>query len=198
MARIRAIPMADMEFDSGPFKRRRIERTLEQIVNALKQGDNILIYPSGRLSVTGQERIGGTSGVYSILQAYPNAQVAIVKIRGLYGSIFSKAVTGGTTPDVAQTILRGLAILAKNLLFFTPRRPVSVAVSFNPTDFPRNGDALAINKYLEKVFNEPEPETVSLHSHSMWRSELPQIPERKVFSSSLDTVPPTIRAKVFN
>jgi 1-acyl-sn-glycerol-3-phosphate acyltransferase len=87
MKRIRAIPMADMEFDSGPYKRRRIQRTLDEIVYALQSGDNILLYPSGRLSVTGLERIGGASGVHSILKGYPNAHIAVVKIRGLYGSI---------------------------------------------------------------------------------------------------------------
>jgi len=198
MKRIRAIPMADMEFDSGPYKRRRIQRTLDEIVYALQGGDNILLYPSGRLSVTGLERIGGASGVHSILKGYPNAHIAVVKIRGLYGSIFSKAPSGGVTPDVTKTILSGLRILAQNAVFFTPRRAVSIDITFDPDDFPRDGDPLAINKYLERSYNSPEPEQASLVSHSRFYYSVPIIPERPTFSGTLEEVPDTTRQKVLH
>lgn len=196
LRRIRAIPMADMEFDSGPYKRRRIERTLAQIVQSLEYGDNILMYPSGRLSVSGPERIGGASGAYSVLRGYPQAQIAVVKIRGLCGSIFSKATTGGATPDIGKACLRGLRILAQNLLLFTPRRPVSIEISFNPPNFPRDGDPLAINRYLEGFYNSPEPESPSLISHSFLFRSIPALPERKVHNDTIDAVPTDIREKV--
>lgn len=196
LKRIRAIPMADMEFDSGPYKRRRIEGSIAQIIQSLEYGDNILMYPSGRLSVSGPERIGGASGVHSILRGYPNTQIAIVKIRGLCGSIFSKATTGGETPDVGQTCLRGLRILAQNLFLFTPRRPVSIEISFNPPQFPRDGDALTINKFLESHYNSPEPEAPSLISHSCLYRSVPVLPERASNTEVLDDVPTDIRQKV--
>lgn len=197
LKRIRAIPMADMEFDSGPYKRRRIARTLDSVVSSLRQGDNILFYPSGRLSVTGVERLGGASGVHSILQGHPNTNIALVRIRGLYGSIFSKAPTGGLTPDVATTILQGLKILVQNGIFFTPRRPVSIEISFNPPDFPRSGDALSINKFLEKLYNTPDPETPVLISHSVWSHSVPEIPETASLSGSIEEIPEPTRAKIF-
>jgi acyl carrier protein len=196
MKRIRAIPMADMEFDSGPYKRRRITRTLDAIGYALRNGDNVLLYPSGRLSLNGQERIGGTSGVHSIISAYPNAHIALVRIRGLCGSIFSKVTTGGPTPDVAATILQGLKILASNALMFTPRRPVSIEIVFNPPDFPYDGDPLTINKYLERFYNSPEPEMPSLISHSAVFNKVPILPERKVVAGSIEEIDPAIRSKV--
>jgi long-chain-fatty-acid--[acyl-carrier-protein] ligase len=196
LKRIRAIPMADMEFDSGPYKRRRIERALGQIVQSLEYGDNILIYPSGRLSVSGPERIGGTSGVHTILKGYPNAQVAVVKIRGLCGSIFSKATTGGVTPDVGKTCLRGIRILLQNLFFFTPRRQVSIEITFNPPDLPKDGEPLAINRYLEAHYNSPEPEDPVLVSHSFLYHSVPELPERAITNHSLDSVPDEIREKV--
>jgi long-chain-fatty-acid--[acyl-carrier-protein] ligase len=198
MTRLRAIPMADMEFDSGPYKRRRVERALHQVSTSLSYGDNILMYPSGRLSVTGAERIGGASGVYTILRECPDVQIVLVRNRGLYGSIFSKAVTEGGTPDVAGTILKGLRVLAQNLIFFTPRRPVSLECVCNPADFPRNKDALAINKFLEAFYNEPEPETPTLVSHSFFRVDVPQLPERKVDQGSLETVPARLKDAVFS
>jgi len=198
MRRIRAIPMADMEFDSGPYKRRRIERALEQIATSLEYGDNVLLYPSGRLTVTGAERLGGASGVHSILKSHPNVPVAIVRIRGLYGSIFSKALTGGITPDVVKTCLKGVHILARNLLFFAPRRPVSVQIFFNPSDFPRTKDPLAINRYLEAIYNGPEPETPSLVSYSSVRNDLPALPERKPDQTTVESAPTQIRDAVYN
>ena len=198
MKRIRAIPMADMEFDSGPYKRRRIERSLSQIIQSLEYGDNILLYPSGRLSVSGPERIGGASGVHAILRGYPNANVAVVKIRGLCGSIFSKATTGGVTPDVGKTCLRGLRILAQNLLLFTPRRPVTIEIAFNPPGLPRDGDPLAINRYLEAIYNAPSPETPTLISHSCLFRSVPEIPERAAVDSTVDAVPVEIRDKVLH
>jgi long-chain-fatty-acid--[acyl-carrier-protein] ligase len=198
LKRIRAIPMADMEFDSGPYKRRRIERSLAQIVKSLEYGNNVLFYPSGRLSVSGPERIGGASGVHSILGGYPNAQIAVVKIRGLCGSIFSKATTGGTTPDVGKTCLKGLRVLAQNLFLFTPRRPVTIEISFNPPQFPRDGDPMAINRYLEGFYNSPEPEAPTLVSHSFLMRSVPALPERKLLNDSLETVPEDIREKVLS
>ena len=198
LKRIRAIPMADMEFDSGPYKRRRIERALGQIVQSLEYGDNILIYPSGRLSVNGPERIGGTSGVHTILKGYPNAQIAIVRIRGLCGSIFSKATTGGATPDVGKTCLRGIRILLQNLLLLTPRRAVSIEITFNPPDLPKDGEPLAINRYLEAHYNSPEPEAPLLVSHSFLYRSVPDLPERITTNHSLDSVPIEIREKVIS
>ncbi|MFO0416986.1 MAG: lysophospholipid acyltransferase family protein, partial [Pseudomonadota bacterium] len=173
LRRIRAIPIADMDFDSGPYKRRRIERSLSQIVSALREGDNVLIYPSGRLSVTGEEKLGAASGVYSILREYPNAHIAIVRIRGLYGSIFSKAPTGGITPDVGSTFLNAVKILLKNGIFFTPRREVSIEIDFDPPDLPKDQDPLALNRYLEARYNAPQPETPILVSHSRLSYSVP-------------------------
>ncbi len=198
MTRLRAIPMADMEFDSGPYKRRRVERALKQVSTSLSYGDNILMYPSGRLSVTGVERIGGASGVHAILRECPDAQIVLIRDRGLYGSIFSKAVTGGGTPDVGHTILKGLRVLAQNLFFFTPRRPVSLEFVCNPSDFPRTKDALAINRYLEAFYNAPEPESPSLISHSFFRTDVPFLPERTSDQESLETVPARLKEAVFN
>lgn len=196
LKRMRAIPMADMEFDSGPYKRRRIELSLAQIIQSLKYGDNILFYPSGRLSVTGEERLGGNSGAHSILRGYPNTQVAIVKIRGLCGSMFSKVTTGGATPDVMTTCLRGLRILIQNLVFFSPRRAISIDITFNPPDLPRDGDPLVMNRYLEDYYNSPCPEEPTLVSHSCFFHSVPQLPEQSSPNSSLDSIPTEIKEKV--
>jgi acyl-CoA synthetase (AMP-forming)/AMP-acid ligase II/1-acyl-sn-glycerol-3-phosphate acyltransferase/acyl carrier protein len=197
MQRIRAIPMADMDFESGPYKRRRIMRTLEHIATALNQGDNILLYPSGRLSVTGEEKLGGASGVQSILNLAPQTNVAVVRIHGLYGSIFSKAPSGGITPDVFKTFRKASTILLQNLLFFSPRRAVSIEITFNPPEFPRYGDTLAINKYLEDIYNSPTPEKPTAVSYSFIRHTIPEFLPPTLCDNSVEDIDEHIFKKVY-
>ena len=52
---LNALPMPDMEHGSGFYKRKRIADTLEKIISTVHLGHNVLLYPSGRLSVNGKE-----------------------------------------------------------------------------------------------------------------------------------------------
>ena len=194
---VRAIPMPDMEFDSGPYKRRRIERALEDVSERLRHGENILIYPSGRLSVTGQERLGAASGVQAILRNYPDVFVVMVRIKGLYGSIFSKALTGGHTPDVGVTLKEGIAILLKNLFVLTPKRKVTIEIVANPSELPRYSDPLTLNRYLEAFYNYPAPESPTLIPHHFWSQEVPRLPERAEENHSYDEISPAVKERVF-
>lgn len=195
---VRAIPMPDMEFDSGPYKRRRIERALHDVSERLRRGENILIYPSGRLSVTGEERLGAASGVQTIIRNYPDVFVAMVRIKGLYGSIFSKALTGGQTPDVALTLKEGIKILFKNLLFLAPKRKVTIEIVANPSELPRYSDPLSLNRFLEAYYNYPAPETARLVPHLFWSKEVPLPPEKTEENHSYDTIPLAVKERVFN
>jgi len=195
---VRAIPMPDMEFDSGPYKRRRIERALEDVSERLRQGENILVYPSGRLSVTGEERLGAASGVQTIIRNYPDVFVVMVRVKGLYGSIFSKALTGGETPDVASTLRQGIMILLKNLIFLAPRRKVTLEIVTNPSELPRYSAPLPLNRFLESYYNHPTPETPTLVPHLFWSKELPQLPEKPAENHSYDEIPHALREKVYS
>lgn len=197
MKKIRAIPMPDMEFDSGPYKRKRIGRALHDIVTRLQHGENVLIYPSGRLSVTGEERLGAASGVSAILREYPDVAVCMIRTKGLYGSIFSKALTGGHTPDVATTLKRGISILFQNLVLFAPRRDVSIEIVFNPSDLPRSGDPLTLNRFLERFYNAPSPEKASLIPYHFLSRTPPSLPEKNAGATNALEIPETTRAKVY-
>lgn len=198
MRAIKAIPMPDMEFDSGPYKRKRIAAALNDVVNRLRQGQNILIYPSGRLSITGEERLGAASGIYSILKEYPDVPVLMVRSTGLFGSIFSKALTGGQTPPVVATFLKGAKILIQNLIFFTPRRPVRLHFAFNPSDLPRTADPRSLNRYLERFYNAPAPEKATCVPYHFWSSAIPALPESNNQSIAPQEVPEHIRTKVIH
>lgn len=196
MRMINAIPMPDMEYDSGPYKRRRVERALDEVVETLKSGESILIYPAGRLSVSGEEKLGAASGVAAILQRYPDVPIVVVRIKGLYGSVFSKAPTGGITPDLLPTMQFGAHVLAKNLFFLCPKRDVALEFFPNPKEFPRNGDVPSINRYLETIYNTPAPETATLVSYSRWKQDVPVLPEREAESHEVSNIPPELEKKV--
>lgn len=193
---VRAIPMPDMAFHSGPFKKRRVDQALRDVIAALKGGESVLIYPSGRLSVHGPEVIGGASGVQSILKACPECPVALIKIRGLFGSIFSKAVTGGRTPDLFATLRQAALILLQNGIFFSPRRDVTIDIEVSPSNLPRTGEAKALNRYLEEWYNSPEHEKPVLVSHSVFNHKTPQLPDAANEESEDFELPPETETKV--
>lgn len=188
----RAIPIPDMTVDAGNFKRRRMERALKQVVQGLKDGDNILFYPAGSLMKSGLERLQGSSGVSHVLKGAPEAEVLLVRSRGLWGSIFSQAFSPGVSPDFPEAASRALLAILQNAIFFLPRRDVSIEMTWAGEGLPRHSDALSLNRYLEGWYNKKGEEEASLVSYSFWRRkimELPKAPElvaeEEVFSESI-------------
>ena len=113
---INAIPVPDMEQGFSPYKIRRMEKVLASTINCLKNGDHVLLYPSGGLQRSGLEKIKGASAVSNILEKYPDVTIVLVRTRGLWGSSFSTALTRGITPDVATVIIKATKILLRNLM----------------------------------------------------------------------------------
>lgn len=168
---INAFPMPDMEQGSGSFKRLKIKQTLENIKSALSQGDNILFYPSGRLSVDGTEKLLGASGAYRIVQETENVKVILVRIKGLWGSRFSKSHTQGVRPELGRVFFSSALTLIKNLLFFVPKREVEITfeeikresiLSLNNRDF---------NQYLENFYHREDIQTLKLVPDSFISNE---------------------------
>ncbi|NMC62844.1 MAG: 1-acyl-sn-glycerol-3-phosphate acyltransferase, partial [SAR324 cluster bacterium] len=188
MKLIQAIPVPDMDTEPGPNKRRRVFRAMEQTINAIKAGENILLYPAGSVTKAGRERLGGSSGVYTILQSSPNVPIILVRTRGLYGSIFSKALTGGVSPDFLVTLWQGFKILLSNLIILAPRREVRLEFEELPEDFPRKGSLVEQNRWLEQWYDKDGGEQISLISRKFWKKELPGIPKVKIPEVDLSEV----------
>ncbi len=167
---MRAFPMPDMENGCGILKKRRIEKVLLEIASALKNGDNVLMYPSGHLMRSGSEYLGAASGVESIIKLFPEAQIILARTKGLWGSSFSTASTGGSTPNLVNAFKGGLKILLLNFIFFAPKRKVSIEFKSSEMDF-RNRDRLEINRSMEEYYNEDGEEKVnSVSTHFLTRS----------------------------
>lgn len=189
-----AIPIPNFVTTSNSLKKKKSEKVFETVIEALKKGDSFLIYPAGKVKHQAKEMIGA-SGVHRILQSVPQTNVVLVRTTGLWGSSFSRALTN-KTPNIYRTIVNGIKIVLKNLIFFTPRREVTIEFEPAPVDFPLDGSRMEVNRYLEKWYNrpdglsetnDPEPgESLYLVSYSRWKNEFPIIHTESSSDSKID------------
>lgn len=192
-----SIPLPTMDVPNG-WKIKQIEKLKNRIISGLKAGQNFLIYPSGKLKTTPDEQIGGASMTHDLLHAYPEASIVLIRTSGLWGSIFSTALTNHT-PDPWEGFVKSVKILLKNGLFFAPRRTVTIELEWAPTDFPRKAERRELNRYLEKWYNRypnPGPEPLNLVSYCFWRQDFPKIEPKKLGESKEQPVPSEIEKEV--
>lgn len=135
--------------EAGPLAKKQILKGMQLVVDALKNGDNILFYPAGRLNRSAQEDLGANSGVEYILKKIPGVQVIVVRSNGLWGSSFSHAVS---PPSLFGQLRSYLTTLTANLLFFVPKRPVRLDF-FEDEEIHNIGDRQKINHHLESLYN---------------------------------------------
>lgn len=210
MRLVDAIPIPNFNSTSNSLKRKRSERVMEEVAQGLKAGQNFLMYPAGKTKSTNYESIGGASGLHRILTETPEANIVLVRTKGLWGSSFSRAFTG-QSPPIIPTILQGVKTAFKNLIFFSPRRQVIIEFEPAPADFPYNASRLVLNKYLEAWYNKPDGLTVQkeespgdslvMVSLSMWGEKYPQMVQTHRLSSeenipSPEKMPEDVRKKV--
>jgi long-chain-fatty-acid--[acyl-carrier-protein] ligase len=191
-ANVLAIPSTDAW---GPEARESVRRALDEIVACLRRGENCLLYPSGRNQRSRYEDLGGNSAVEYILKQLPDVRIVLARTRGLWGSSFGWA--SGVRPDVAASVKRGVLAVLGNLLFFTPRRRVSIEFA-EPDDLPRSGSRSEINRYLENFYNQgAEPNTrVPLWT---WGSHRPRVlpePQAARPGGRVQDVPPQLAVMV--
>lgn len=148
---IGALPVPAFDTKNS-VKLARTEETFKEAAQTLREGRSILIYPAGQLKQTGVERIGGASGVHQLIQEVPGVNIVLVRITGLWGSSYSRAYLG-RTPPLWPTIRFSFKKLLKNLIFFMPRRDVTIEYVPAPADFPINGTRQELNRYLENWYN---------------------------------------------
>ena len=204
-----ALPVPDFETSTNTLKRKRNEMVQEEVIKGLKKGENFLVYPAGRLKHTCIENIGGASATHQIIESAPEANVVLVKIKGLWGSSFSRALTG-RVPPLFPTLWVGVKTALKNLLFFSPRRKVEIEFYPAPADFPYKGTRLEINQWLEKWYNRPDGlteqegeypgESLILVPPLFWSKKVPTIQESTVVEDqdiSVEGIDEVVKEKVY-
>lgn len=209
MRLLNALPVPNFGVSSNSLKRKKNERIFSTVIQALKEKENILLFPAGRIKHTGYEAIDGASGTHQIIQQGPEANVVLVRVKGLWGSSFSRAQTS-KTPPLFATVLQGIKIAFKNLLFFTPRREVIIEFTPAPADFPYQADRMELNKYLERWYNQPDQltpqqgpypgDSLILVPYSIWNKELPQLHTQEALSTQttfdIAKIPEEVQKKV--
>ncbi|MBS0621968.1 MAG: AMP-binding protein [Verrucomicrobia bacterium] len=193
---LKAVPVPGFDRSSNSYKRMRSEKALEAIVEGLRNGENFVVYPSGRLKKTADERVGGASLVFEILRQVPNCNIVLVRTKGLWGSMFSWALTG-RVPSLGEGLKQGFRILLKNGIFFAPRRKVAIEFQLAPSSLTTLPDRRSFNQALEKWYNEEGEELLTLVSYSRFAPDFPKVKYQKPIQEiSVDEVPIEIRRKV--
>ena len=131
---------------------------IDAIVAGVERGESYLLYPSGRAQRRGLEEIGAARAAAEILQRCPQANVVLVRTRGVWGSMFSYAQTG-ESPRLGRCVLRALGWSIANLLLFAPRRDVTMTVEvLDRGELPSEGRE-KLNRFLEDWYNHEGQET---------------------------------------
>ncbi len=121
---------------SGIRGKNRVFQGIEDVISGLRSGDNILMYPSGRLCRSRTEIVAANSGVAAILFSVPQVRVVLVRIRGLWGSSFSRA---RGVPDFMDNFVKQIPRVLANLIVLMPKRTVEIEF-VEPEDLPLAND----------------------------------------------------------
>lgn len=181
----KGISIPSLSTSVNQIKVKKAKDAIQAVADGLKNKNNFILYPSGKLKDTGKEIIGGSSGSHEILQQYAEANVVLIRTTGLWGSSFSRAITG-VSPDLPKTLWHGMITILKNGIFFTPRRKVTIEIELEPQGLPRLRPRVELNRFLEKWYNQyPDEqgnrlseEPLNLVSYSFWKNDLAQIAPR--------------------
>lgn len=153
------------------------------VIEGFGKGKNIVLYPSGQIAGQGYEKIINKKSAHQVVQQLPpDVRVVAVRITGLWGSMWSKAWMG-KTPNFALHLLRGIFYVLANLVFFVPRRKVSIQIE----DVTEQAVGRAsegrqpFNDFLERFYNRGGEEPVNYLKHYFYgRKPRRQLPERIV------------------
>jgi long-chain-fatty-acid--[acyl-carrier-protein] ligase len=149
----RAKPVMSFDTAVTDYKFKETEKLYKEVVDDLKRGEKVLMFPSGGLKSMARERIGGRSLAYRLMQDAPDTELILVRISGLWGSSFSTAQTEGKTPKIGKMFFGSLYKLLLNGIFFSPRRRVLIEFYRPQEQFPIHGTKLEFNRRLEAFYN---------------------------------------------
>ena len=155
MQLLHTVPIESTADGASDWKRYKIRRTMDTIRDAVKARDTLLIYPAGQVRGAQKEQLGGKSSVYDIVTQFPDEPVVLARIRGLYGSVWSRYFGDGVqVPSAAHRH----AIVRRNPGMLFKRVPVTI--EFERFDkLPPFANARELNVWLETWYNSV-PDTV--------------------------------------
>ena len=156
MRLVNAVEVPDLAEHSRDAREQTLTM-IDTIAEGLNRGENFLIYPAGRTERRGFEEIGATRAVADLLERCPQANIVLVRTRGIWGSIFSVAYTGDH-PDLERCVVRALGWACAALFVFLPRRKVTMTVEQIDRRSLPGITRDKLNPFLEEWYNRGAPE----------------------------------------
>ena len=139
MRLVEALEVPDLTEQSRDARERTLAM-IDAVVAGLQRGESFLLYPSGRASGGAVEVVGAARAAAEILERCPQANVVLVRTRGVWGSMFSYARTG-KAPSLGRCLLRGAGLAGGQPVFFAPRRDVTMTVEVHRSPRPARARA---------------------------------------------------------
>ncbi len=167
-----AVRVSDLE--AGSKNTNVLNQITESIDKGFALNKNIVLYPSGQLPNQGFERILNKQSAWRVAEQLPdNVEIIGVRIKGFWGSIWSKAWTG-ESPNFTKTLLKSFFYLFANLIFFLPRRKVNIefhSITQEAKEKAKDGK-LAFNSYLEGFYNAKGEEKTYFLKHYFYGKKI--------------------------
>ncbi len=156
MRLVNAVEVPELEEQSRNARQQALVM-IDTVAAGLNRGESFLIYPAGRTERRGLEEIGATRAAADLLERCPQANIVLVRTRGVWGSIFTMAYSG-EHPNLERCVVRALGWVLAALFVFLPRRQVTMTVEqIDRRDLPGvTRDKL--NPFLEEWYNRGGPE----------------------------------------
>lgn len=173
LKRLKAFSVPNFLTSVNQYKVKKADQAFVEMAAALRRGENVLFYPGGKVKFTAREALKGNAGIYNLLQICPEANIILIRTKGLWGSSFSKALPDFSY-DLKSAVVRAGKMVLKNGLFFAPRRKVEIEILGEPSDFPRSGNRLELNQYMENWYNQGGGEPLQLVPQYFWDSAVPK------------------------
>jgi len=170
--RLGAVRVSDLE--TGSRDTQVLKSITRSVFKGLRRNRNIVIYPSGQIAGQGYEKIFNKKSAFHIVRTIPEGvQIVGVHITGLWGSMFSKAKTG-KSPDFFVQLLKGFFYILANLIFFLPKRAVSIEFKDLTTIAKEkvNLGQKPFNSFLEDFYNLHGEESAVFLKHIFYRPQM--------------------------
>jgi len=132
--------------------REKTTQAIANVIAALKAGQNVILWPSGRLERAGIEKLGGSRALSEVLKAVPHVKLLLIRTRGLWGSRYSFGYDAKMPPLIPR-ILQGLAWLMAGLFFLVPKRDVTLTLELFQREQLPGVERELLNPFLENYYH---------------------------------------------
>ncbi len=174
-----------------------VRESLNRVIACLKNDEQIILYPSGKLYRSNKESLSANSAVETIIKRVPDVQIVLLRTTGLWGSSFSWA--NGKAPSLFKHLAKQIWALLTSAVFFLPKRRVTIEAVRDHV-VPTLSERKAINSHLEQFYNSNALPNTTV-PYFWWHGRKPTVvaePEQAVVKNTVDEVSATVKQQVLD